>query len=167
MYSLPVTLPRLVQALINAEKLAHNSKTVNNVVTFNFLMHELQQESSPALTLKDIAPSWHDILVQLPASGIRRMLWQQQLAYPETCIVGEAYGFKWSYVNDCAKCSEFSQTLFRHFKMRSYGALNEGVRSFVAHWNDSHRRETQKTKRRLRWYQAFTRFNDYVLAYRR
>lgn len=128
---------------------------------------ELQQESSPALTLKEIAPSWHDILVQLPASGLKRVLWQRQLAYPETCIVGEAYGFKWSYVNDCARCSEFSQTLFRDFKMRSYGALNEGVGRFVAHWNDSHRHETQKTKRRLRWYDAFARFDDYVLTYRR
>lgn len=148
------------------KKLAHISTTVNNVVTFIFLMHVLRQESSPALTLKDIAPSWHDILAQLPASGMRRMLWQQQLAYPETCIVGEAYGFKWSYVNDCAKCSEFSMTLFRDFKKRSYGALNEGVGSFVAHWNDSHRRETQINKRRLRWYHAFGRFQDYLLIFR-
>ena len=127
---------------------------------------EQQQESAP-LTLKDISPSWHDILLKLPASGLRRILWQQHLAYPETCIVGEAYGFKWSYVNDCANCREYSQTFFRDFKTRSYGALDEGVRNFVEHWNDSHRHQTQKTKRRLRWYQAFARFDDYLLTYRR
>jgi hypothetical protein len=126
-------------------------------------------QKQEALTLGDIAPTWHGrLLERLPRAGLRRILWHHQMALPETCIVGEAYGFSSSsYMRDCDRCTVFSQAFLRHFRAGSHDALRKAGRHFVIHWNGSHREVTSrlnsKVRRRLQWYDAFVRFDNHVL----
>jgi hypothetical protein len=131
----------------------------------------LQEYAESALTLGDIAPTWYRILGQrLQAYSLKRLLWYLHMASPETCIVGEAYGFSSSYMRDCADCVMFSRVFLHNFPAGSYGALYETIRQFIAHWNHHHKNITSRIsnsrpRRRLRWYDAFLRFDDHVLTY--
>ena len=123
------------------------------------------QDCTGQLKLGDVAPIWQGRLERLRESGLRRMLRPLQMASPETRIVGEAYSFSSSYVNDCAACAAFSQVFLDAFTS-DWGALQETTRYFMSHWNSEHRDVTAGTKRRLKWYDAFIRSDDYVLTYR-
>jgi len=86
-------------------------------------------QKQEALTLGDIAPTWHGrLLEQLPRAGPRRILWHHQMALPETRVVGEAYGFSSSYMRDCDRCTVFSQAFLRHFRAGSHDALRKAGR---------------------------------------
>jgi hypothetical protein len=89
------------------------------------------------------------------------------MALPETCVVGEAYGFSSSYMGDCDRCTVFSQAFLRHFREGSHDALRKAGQHFVIHWNGSHKEVTprlnSKVRRRLQWYDAFVRFDNHVL----
>jgi hypothetical protein len=86
-------------------------------------------QKQKALTLGDIAPTWHGrLLEQLPRAGPRRILWHYQMALPETCVVGKAYGFSSSYMRDCDRCTVFSQAFLRHFRAGSHDALRKAGR---------------------------------------
>jgi hypothetical protein len=129
------------------------------------------QHAESALTLWHIAPTWYGILGQrLPAYSPKRLVWYLHMASPETCIVGEAYGFSSSYMKDCADCVTFSRVFLHNFPAGSYSALHETIRHFIAHWNHDHKNITSRisnsgTRRRLRWYDAFLRFDDHLPIY--
>lgn len=91
------------------------------------------------------------------------------VALPDTCVVGEAYGFSSSYMRDCDRCTVFSQAFLHHFRAGSHDALRKAGRpAFVIHWNGSRKEVTSrlnsKVRRRLQWYDAFVRFDNRVLT---
>ena len=127
----------------------------------------LKEYADSVLALKDIAPSWHTVLLEekCRANRLKRYPWLVLMASQETCVVGEAYGFSSSYMEDCAECATFSQLFFNDFRSKSFSPHDNTVRHFVAHWNSNHRRVTcaigdSGPRRRLRWYDAFLRFDD-------
>jgi hypothetical protein len=123
------------------------------------------------LSFGEICPSWSARIEKgLPAQlSPKRLRWHAEMVSPETCIVGEAHGFSSSYMNSCETCRRFSSE-FPH-DLRDYSLLKQNVREFVEHWNRRHSDITMqvmssgKSRRRLRWFDGFARFDGYVRTY--
>jgi hypothetical protein len=122
------------------------------------------QECTSQLELGDVVPIWQSRLERPLEAGHRRMLWHLRMASPESCIVGEACGFSSSYVNNNAASAAFSQAFLDAFT-RDWGALQKTAGHFMSHCGSEHKDVTAGTKRKLMWYDAFIRSDDYVLTY--
>lgn len=125
----------------------------------------------PQLSFEEICPSWgarikKGLLGQLSP---KRLRWHAEMVSPETCIVGEAHGFSSAYMNSCEACRGFSSEFPRG--LRDHSFLKQNVDKFVEHWNQKHGDITMrlqssgKSRRRLRWFDGFARFDDHVRTY--
>jgi hypothetical protein len=108
--------------------------------------------SGAYLTLKDISPKWYRRFEELPlpifsAKGIS---WSFQMLFAETCVVGEAYGYSGSYINECSACHAIGYEFVTSFLSRSYDNLKENEEVFVKHWNQEHTRITERRKKKVK-----------------
>jgi hypothetical protein len=101
------------------------------------------------LTLEDISPKWSHRFEQLPLPVLsaRGISWGFQMLFAETCVVGEAYGYSGSYINECARCHAIGYEFVTSFLSRSYGSLKENEEVFVGHWNQEHAHITERRKK--------------------
>lgn len=105
-------------------------------------------DSSEHLTLEDISPRWASRFKELPLPllSLKGIGWSFQILSAELCVVGEAYGYSGSYINNCEKCAEFGYEFVTSFITHSYGSLEKNEKSFVEHWNEQHSGITRKRR---------------------
>ena len=112
----------------------------NNLI-FQDLQKEEPKHKKQELTLEDISPKW---AARLNKNKLPRLMsltwfkWYSELKYASKCVVGEAYGYSSSYLDDCNTCDEICQKFFYYFGTCSNKKLEENKRRFVKHWNEKH-----------------------------
>jgi hypothetical protein len=89
------------------------------------------------------------------------------MALPETCVVGEAYGFSLSsYMRDCDRCTVFSRAFLRHFRAGSHDALLKagGICNSLERQSQGGDIKVEfKSQAQASVYDAFVRFDNRVL----
>jgi hypothetical protein len=98
------------------------------------------------LTFEEIAPDWSKRLNKLTAAN--GISYEKDPIYSdindyEKCIVGEAYGYRSSYViygtiDYCRKCSGFSHDFVCAAKGHDSDILMDTIQKLTEHWNEIH-----------------------------
>src|SRR6266487_1184815 len=101
----------------------------------------VREEEKKLLTLKEIAPNWAKRLehtLPLPLS-LTWLKWYYEFDHPSKCIVGEAYGYRPTYLNECKECDNIGWKFGGSFLSCSRLGLQRNIDTFVEHWNKKHR----------------------------
>jgi hypothetical protein len=101
----------------------------------------LQEQVKALLGLEDISPKWAGRLKgELPSiMSLTWFKWYFELKRTSRCVVGEAYGYSSSYIQNCTECDEIGWKFMYYFTVRSNKKLEENKSRFVKHWNEQHR----------------------------
>lgn len=102
----------------------------------------------PEMSFANIAPRWHSRLQNFPAPilSLRDVSWGIQIALPDTCVIGEAYGYTGDYIGKCTDCEKIGYEFVRSYFVRSHSRLLANIEQFTSHWNKSHANITKKHK---------------------
>jgi hypothetical protein len=107
------------------------------------------------LTFEEIAPDWSKRLNKLAAA--KGISYEKDPIYSDIndygkCIVGEAYGYRSSYiiygtVDYCRKCSGLSHDFVRATKRHYSDKLMDAIKKLTEHWNEVHIDITNRLRR--------------------
>src|ERR687885_2717456 len=104
--------------------------TSSHMQTKSYVKDNEIQNQEELLTLDAISPIWTKRLEEsklLPLLSLERLRLYLELKDTSKCVVGEAYSFSSSYVNDCKLCSKISWKFMFYFMIHSYSKL-EGTK---------------------------------------
>ncbi|AFU57920.1 hypothetical protein Ngar_c09780 [Candidatus Nitrososphaera gargensis Ga9.2] len=119
--------------------------------------------SNSMISFEQIAPRWSKRLQHFPPPlfSANNISWGLQIAFADTCVVGEAHGFSGEYVQECSECRQIGFELVSSYFTRSAERMHRNIELFTLHWNKCHyhhlldntkknrrRRQQQKQKRK-------------------
>ena len=112
---------------------------MSNLVYEEINQRSQQKQESLSLSLSGISPIWAKRLERKPfLVSLTRLRWLSEIADPQKCVVGEAYGFSSSYIDSCRQCASIANKFSLYFALCWQKKL-QGVQSiFVRHWNENH-----------------------------
>jgi hypothetical protein len=93
------------------------------------------------LTLDAISPLWAKKLEEsklLSIFSLRRLQMYLELKHTSKCVVGEAYGYSSSYLDNCERCSKIAWKFMFYFMIHSYSKLEDLKKEFAKHWSEKH-----------------------------
>jgi hypothetical protein len=103
---------------------------------------EKTKHKQETLAFGDISPRWAKRLEErreLPVPmSITWLRWWFEIIWPPKCVVGEAYGFRRSYTDECRECGKIGDKFTIYFTLNLRSNLEENKQRFVNHWNQKH-----------------------------
>jgi hypothetical protein len=114
---------------------------MENDLIFQDVQKRVPEYQKEELTLEDISPKWAARINKnkLPTfMSLTWLKWYSELKCGSKCVVGEAYGYSSSYLDDCNTCDDICRKFMYCFGTCSNKKLEQNKLRFVKHWNEKH-----------------------------